>query len=65
MGEKIIKFPISRKFTKTNTKNKETLSFQKPEKNVKRINDIKREEEREDQMFPPNFLTLITIGKPN
>jgi len=61
MGEKIIKFPISRKSAKMNSKNKETSSFQQPAKNVKRINDIKREEERVDQMFPPNFLTLIAL----
>jgi hypothetical protein len=65
MGAKIIEFPKNRNFTKMDTKNKEISSFLKPEKKVKRIYDIKRDEEREDQMFPPNFLTLITLGKPN
>lgn len=65
MGAKIIEFPKDRKFSKPNMENKETSSFLKSEKKVKRIYDIKREEEREDQMFPPNYLTLITLGKPN
>lgn len=65
MGEKIIEFPRNRKLTQMNSKTGETSSFLKPEKKVKRIYDIKREEEREDQMFPPNYLTLITLGKPN
>ena len=65
MGVKVIEFPRNRKFTQINTETKKSPSIPKPEKKVKRIYDIKREEEREDQMFPPNFLTLITIGKPN
>ncbi len=65
MGAKIIEFPRDRKSAQMNTKTEEPLSFLKPEKKVKRIYDIKREEEREDQMFPPNYLTLITLGKTN
>ena len=65
MGANIIEFPKNRKLAQMNTKNKETSLFLKPEKKVKRIYDIKREEEREDQMFPHNYLTLITLGKPN
>lgn len=62
MGAKIIEFPASRKPEQMNTKAKKTSSFLIPEKKVKRIYDIKREEERDDQLFPPNYLTLITLG---
>ena len=65
MEAKIIKFPINRKSANFNTKTREASSFQKPKKNVKKIDEIKREEERVDQMFPPNFLTLIMLGNPN
>lgn len=65
MAAKVIEFPKNRKFNKIDTESKEKSLFLKTEKKVKRIYEIKREEEREDQMFPPNYLTLITLGKPN
>ena len=65
MGLKINEFPRDRKFKHMDTETKKASSFLEPRIDVKKISDIKRDEEREDQMFPPNFLTLITIGKPN
>jgi len=59
MSAKIIKFPVVQKLQKVNTKTKKASSIEQSKNNVKRIDEIKREEARANEMFPPNYLMLI------
>ena len=58
MGAKVIKFPINRK-PANNTKTKKAISIRERKNNIQRIDEIKREEERSNRNFPPNYFTLI------
>ena len=59
MSAKIIIFPKVRKLTKEGIETKKDSSIERPKNNVKRIDEIKREEERANEMFPPNYFMLI------
>jgi hypothetical protein len=59
MSAKIIKFPKLKKLTQGNAETKKDSSIKQPKNNVKRIDEIKREEERSNEMFPPNYFMLI------
>lgn len=59
MSAKILEFPVAESERKENLKTNEASSIEQPKKNVRRIDEIKREEERANEMFPPNYLMLI------